>query len=341
MSGILYYISGVKGCPSEKQLAGVGLTEIFEGASPSFVGTVGPDGKGGTVFCVKPEKPINGMKTPRVGYYPDQQVWVKVGGEVEDCSGDSPRKAGQSLSGGGDSSGPAVQRGQSTEGGTVPVIGGELRGQSTTIPVSGEVPVFGEIIPGAGGPVYWIGIEKESPPGSLDLQRPELINGHDVELEGFGPDAGDKWLVPCARLFGGGTMLPERMRLGPAHEWVSEVLPRFSEFSAIAESLWSEFETGLERSIGENDDLPEPMSISEKCRICSMALSINYRVREEELSAMGTLTTLNIEKTLAAIVDLTTLVDMMKDHLSVVSTEKKSESPASDISSGGDGATGS
>ena len=109
-------------------------------------------------------------------------------------------------------------------------------------------------------------------------------------------------------------MLPQRLRLGPEREWVEEVLPRFAEYSADAESLWHEFDRGLNVD-DDGDDEAEPMAVSEKCRICAAALNINYRVREEELSALGLLTTMNIEYVLAAIIDVKSLQEMMEDHL--------------------------
>ena len=151
---------------------------------------------------------------------------------------------------------------------------------------------------GDGG--WWIGWETASPPTPADLQRREAVGGYAVRLED-----GNDWLVPVARRFPSGTMLPERLALGPAGEWVSAVIPRFAKFAEQAERVWVEFQ----RQAGVPEAATaEPLSVADEIDIAVEALGINYRIGRVEASVLGLLTTTNKTAILESLIDWPTLI---------------------------------
>lgn len=76
-AGLLYYLPGAKGCTPEI-LERFGLTELFRGGSPESCESAGPDGKGGVIVRVTPERPIDGAVKPRVGFFRDRQIWEEA-----------------------------------------------------------------------------------------------------------------------------------------------------------------------------------------------------------------------------------------------------------------------
>jgi hypothetical protein len=141
---------------------------------------------------------------------------------------------------------------------------------------------------------YWLGVDRDDFSPS-DIERGELIDGHLVTLED-----GNKWLIPVARVFPIGTRLPEALILGPGGELVSEVLPRFAQFSKDADRAYDAL-------TGEGE-----LSIADAWEIAVKALSLNYKLDRQEVSLLHLLTTTNIMEILKAIVDLPAILEMSK-----------------------------
>ena len=140
---------------------------------------------------------------------------------------------------------------------------------------------------------YYIGCGDDVTPALL--LRPEPIDGHYVCLED-----GNDWLIPCARMFPAGTMLPESLILGPDGAWVTEILPRFARFSARAQKVWDAF-------TGDNE-----MDFSTASDIAAEALSINYYIGRHEISILRLFSTTNVMNILKAMVDYPTLMEDIK-----------------------------
>ncbi len=144
---------------------------------------------------------------------------------------------------------------------------------------------------------YYVGVDRDTITPS-DLARPEIVDGHFVRLED-----GNEWLIPCARVFPSGTRLPESLILGPDGQLVSEVLPRFAEFSKDADRVYDFF-------LGEYDILQ-----GDAWNIAVKALNINYRIDKHEVSLLKLLTTTNITKIMKAIIDYPAVEEAAKKKL--------------------------
>lgn len=153
----------------------------------------------------------------------------------------------------------------------------------------------------ASGGKFWIGREKDKPVRPADLQRTEIIAGHKVKLAD-----GQEWMIPVARVFPQGTMLPQSLILGPDGEVVKEVLPRYARLGQKAERVWQEFK----KQMGwlEEGENPESMTEKEEWEIATEVLGINYRLGAWEISFLRLFTTENLERVLSAFVDIPTML---------------------------------
>lgn len=166
---------------------------------------------------------------------------------------------------------------------------------------------------------FWIGYTTDTPPAPLDLVRPEVVDGHLIELSD-----GESWTVPMARVFPFGTRLPQTMALGPNHTTVKEVLPRYAALSHAAERI---FEQVIEHGRWTEDDL---LLIG----LCSDALSVNYFVGEWELAAaLRIFDTRSIRSIIEALIDWPTV-----QEIEALASGKK-KSLASGQSTSSDGST--
>ena len=141
----------------------------------------------------------------------------------------------------------------------------------------------------------WVGWVTEDPPRPADLEREEVIGGHEVEL------GGELYMIPVARSIVSGTSLPEALVLGPNGELVREALPQFAQISAAAERVWTEFQ----READADDDAG--ISDRDAWQIAVDALALNYRLGIHEVSALRLLTTTTTPEVLGALVDLPAL----------------------------------
>ena len=142
--------------------------------------------------------------------------------------------------------------------------------------------------------LYWIGHEIKNPPAPIDLQKREIVRGYDLKLN-------DKntWTIPVARIFDGGTTLPESMILGPEGQLVKEVLPQYAQFGTIADHLWDI----LNCEHGDKEGDPDPMSDVQAYDYAVEALCINYNINRWGVSYLRLLNTDLIYPILHSIVD--------------------------------------
>ena len=122
---------------------------------------------------------------------------------------------------------------------------------------------------------YWVGYGNDAVPGEADLMRKEQFEGHEVKLGN-----GQKWLIPIARNFKRGSVLPKSLILGKNGELMTEELPEYAEFSAQVEKYWDWFFaeiTGKENTV---------ISLKEMWQIIVRAMQFNYRITEEGISLL-------------------------------------------------------
>ena len=168
---------------------------------------------------------------------------------------------------------------------------------------------------------FWIGKEKENPPKPIDLQRKELIDGHLTRLED-----GNECLVPAARIFPQGTTLPQSLILGPNGELVQEILPKFAQLGKKADELWIEFQR--EQGMLPKENAAEPIGLKARWDIAIAALAVNYKIGQDEVSFLRILTTENLSRILAAIIDIPVLISVVK--ASKEAFKKKAQSKTQD-----------
>ena len=149
---------------------------------------------------------------------------------------------------------------------------------------------------------YQVGIINGAKPTVKDLARENQINGHEVEMNG------EKWLIPLARMFPEGTLLPQTMLIGKDGKIIKEPIPRYAEFSRKAETLWEDVEKILGWREGE-----KKLTEEEKISLIVDALGFNYRVGEDEINALKLITTSNLMNIYGAIVDLPTIIAVSKE----------------------------
>jgi hypothetical protein len=140
----------------------------------------------------------------------------------------------------------------------------------------------------------WIGVDRD-PIKPESLLRKEIIGGHSVRLED-----GNDWIIPVARAFPSGTRLPEALILGPDGQLISEVLPRFAQFSTDANRVYDAL-------AGDGE-----MSVVDAWEIAVKALGFNYYIGRREVSLLKLLTTANIIEILKAIIDYPTVMEALK-----------------------------
>ena len=182
----------------------------------------------------------------------------------------------------------------------------------------------------AGG--YWLAFERGNPPGPADLARREQIAGHLVRLAD-----GHDWLVPAARVFPRGTALPESLILGPDGELVREILPRYAAFGGRVEALWAQLEKCLETDMGALNRFRFAESEVELWLLAAEALTLNYRLGTQEVSALKLLSTGTLEKVIQALVDWPTFEAALKAYAKGEGKKKQSSPAVSGSSTAGDG----
>ena len=158
---------------------------------------------------------------------------------------------------------------------------------------------------------YWIGTWRDANPPPAALERPELVQGHTVKLED-----GNDWIIPVARRFPAGTALPVKLLLDDTGHWKAAGLERYAALTAAADHVYTAFLLD-----------GEPLSLADMADIAVQALACNYRLGRWECSALGILSSDNVQAILGALIDLPTI-------LAQVEADKKKHSDTSSSFSG-------
>ena len=153
----------------------------------------------------------------------------------------------------------------------------------------------------AGSGEYWLGYDTAEPPTPAHLERAEIIDGHLVRL-----GDGQQWLVPVARMFSGGTALPQAIVLGPNGEKVLRALPAYVAIARHADRVATDIHIGM----------------SDGWDIAVEALALNYRIGPDEASLLQLLTTPIVPNVLEALVDVPTLRAVARQRLEAAASKK-------------------
>jgi len=144
------------------------------------------------------------------------------------------------------------------------------------------------------GTEAWLGVVEDALPGPEDLQRSEIVDGHDVVLgDGF------SWRVPVVRLLDGGSSLPRALEWDGLAWRHGDVRPAYRCLWAAALRMWDAL-------AGSNDD-GAPVTLTEEATTAATAIALNYRVGPAEISALGLLDTHSEVEVLKALIDLPAL----------------------------------
>ncbi len=146
---------------------------------------------------------------------------------------------------------------------------------------------------------FWIGYQTEFKPTAKDLQKDDQLEGHLVVMADK-----NEWLVPVARRFDSGDVLPQSLYLDGGGNLKGEILQEFIHFSKSAEDVFNDLCVGLE---GGPDEDYRVSTYPKMFEIASEALSINYHISKWEVSLLRLLTTENATKINLAIIDFTSM----------------------------------
>jgi hypothetical protein len=159
---------------------------------------------------------------------------------------------------------------------------------------------------------FYIGFYNDEKPTPQELAREEQIDGHYItDLDG------NKWLIPCARVFPKGTKLPQALILSPGGKVIRESLDIFVQFSNRAEDLWHDFQIDLGWISGE-----KILTNEDQWKLAAEAIGFNYRMGPDEINALKIfISEKNMTQIIYAIVDAQTVLVALKDIL--VDSKKK------------------
>lgn len=182
-------------------------------------------------------------------------------------------------------------------------------------------------IPGGPDGVFG-GYDPSSPPKPADLARIEQIEGYAVDLAD-----GDEWLVPVARCFPAGSMLPQALTIGPDGKVVREALPKFADACRDADRLWNYFRS--ENGLADDGEKIEPIDDDEMFGLAVRILALNYRVGPIEVSELKLLTTKNIRRILWCFVDAPGYLAVQTARAEAESKKNDADIPAGEPSHSG------
>ncbi len=165
---------------------------------------------------------------------------------------------------------------------------------------------------------WWLGWEKEIPPGPAGLLRAEALDGPELTL-----GDGRLWRIPRAKRFvvGEGLLAAVPLRETLTDDGQAElVVPDpYRALWAAAEEVWDDCIRSQHEAAGESDgyeppadyEPPEPMSGERAVEIVRLALATNYRLGRWEIRALGLVATDAIAPVLRAIADLDGFEEMV------------------------------
>lgn len=172
------------------------------------------------------------------------------------------------------------------------------------------------------GPQYWVGYWTADPPQPQELMREDAVDGHRVTL-----GDGNEWLIPAARSFSVGTMLPQNLILGPGGKVIGTVgetyRSLFDRAGALAAQMYRVPAEG-EEFTGNFEMEPE-----ELFRLAADALAVNYKVGVAEVNALHLFNTAVMTQIMGALVDWPGFLKIVEEQ--VAEGEKKNgQQPQSD-----------
>lgn len=146
---------------------------------------------------------------------------------------------------------------------------------------------------------FWIGYQNDFKPGPEDLKRMNQLEGHEVEL-------GDKneWLIPVARRFDAGCVLPKSIYLDGAGLITGTTLDEYISYSKKAEDIFNDLCATLDKV--KNYEY-KVNTYGYMFEIALEALNINYNISKWEMSILKLLNTKISNNINLAIVDFNTM----------------------------------
>lgn len=151
----------------------------------------------------------------------------------------------------------------------------------------------------------WIGVDRRAKLDPAVFARDTQRTGHMVKL------GGASWLIPCARLAGGGLGLPKRRAFGPDGAATWEVEAAYKGLSDAAEQWWQIFMCGGSDA-GLTDALVDGW--------CGAALSVNYRLGADDAIALGLFDDATQARVMAALIDLPTINSFLASQKKTAAT---------------------
>lgn len=161
---------------------------------------------------------------------------------------------------------------------------------------------------------YYVGFYVDDPPKPAGLARKNQLAGHEIEL-----GDGNKWLIPVARKFAEGSVLPVALGIGANGQIITDELEEFAGFSGRAEKYYRDFLKWLGDIEGCNET-----DTAFRIKLALEALTTNYQLGCEEPFAMKLITSKNLTAILEAIIDVPTIVEVTRQ----AAEDKKKECPA-------------
>lgn len=149
---------------------------------------------------------------------------------------------------------------------------------------------------------WWLGYDSKKRPAPGELKRAKVVPGEDVTLAD-----GNGWHIPYA------WKLPEKFRLVDG-EWIQTVQREYEDFFDEAESIMLQLFAQIDVIDSNPSDVPEEqvtaVSLSVSADICSLALSVNYRICPQIASELGLFTTDNVRQVVMAICQLSDIISV-------------------------------
>jgi len=173
---------------------------------------------------------------------------------------------------------------------------------------------------------HWVGYENNARPGPFDLLRDDNVGGHAVKM-----GDGNQWLVPILRVAPAGPLLPHAhyFCMGEGGKFQSRLRPEFMALGQKVESMWTEYATRVGMIDTEAGDMATfTLEIDDDCSLIADALAFNYRVGKIEISLLALLTPSSLQKALEALLDIPTLLDIVKKNAVLESPDSGSGTAA-------------
>jgi hypothetical protein len=129
---------------------------------------------------------------------------------------------------------------------------------------------------------YWVGVDKDNPPGPDDLVRPDIHLGNSALLSD-----GNQWMIPLVEF------LPHRHGVNHSNgEHVRRIHRDYKSYATEIDRLAEEIlpqVNGIEKLVESGTDvdpLRVEVTISEAWLFCVQALSMNYRLSEAVIDVL-------------------------------------------------------